>query len=88
MASQQAGSDVPDRLLSEQEKYRLERHRRERLNPLTLILMGAVLLLIMAGLFFLGGENQEDNDAVLEQAKQPIRQVSGAIQKFRRDCGC
>ena len=56
----------------------------ERLNPVHLIASGAILLLVVAALIFVGGTSQQDNDATLNRAKQTMGQVSGVVQNFRR----
>lgn len=58
--------------------------RLDRINPMILIGTGSVLLVLLAGLFFLGGDSQKDNDKILESAKQTIKQASSAIQSLRR----
>jgi phosphomannomutase/phosphoglucomutase len=62
----------------------LENLHLERLNPMALIGAGTALLLILAGLIFLGGGSQKDNDQMLERARQTISQVSGTVKNFRR----
>ncbi len=62
----------------------LQKLHLERLNPMLLIGAGGVLLAVLAGLIFLGGGSQKDNDAMLERARQTISQVSGSIKNFRR----
>jgi len=62
----------------------LQKLHLERLNPMLLIGTGGVLLAVLAGLIFLGGGSQKDNDAMLERARQTISQVSGSIKNFRR----
>jgi len=62
----------------------LQKLHLERLNPLLLIAAGAVLLLAVAVMLFVGGASQQDNDATLNRAKQTMGQVSGIVQNFRR----
>jgi len=62
----------------------LDKLRLEKLNPMVLIGIGGALLLLLAGLVFLGGGSQQSNDEMLERARQTISQVSGSIKNFRR----
>jgi len=62
----------------------LKKLHLERLNPMLLIGAGIALLVILAGLIFLGGGSQKDNDQMLGKAKQTISQVSGTVKNFRR----
>ncbi len=62
----------------------LRRLHLERAKPMVLIALGVAMLVLLAGLLFLGGGNQSDNNAMLERAKQTIGQVSGTVQNFRR----
>jgi phosphomannomutase/phosphoglucomutase len=59
-------------------------NRVEQLNPLVLIVAGAVLLILVAVLFFTGGASQSGNNAVLKQAEQVIGHVSENIQALNR----
>jgi len=59
-------------------------NRVERLNPLVLMVAGAVMLVLVAVLFFTGGASQSGNNAVLKQAEQVIGHVSESIQNFNR----
>jgi phosphomannomutase/phosphoglucomutase len=56
----------------------------ERLNPLVLVAIGAILLAILAMMLFVGGPSQEENEARLRQASQAVRQASGSVQSFHR----
>ena len=56
----------------------------ERLNPLVLIVIGAVMLVVLAVMLFTGRPSQEDNEAALQRARQSIGQVSDLVQNFRR----
>jgi len=62
----------------------LKKLHLERLNPFALIGVGIALLVILAGLIFLGSGSQKDNDQMLERARQTISQVSGTVKNFRR----
>ena len=62
----------------------LKKLHLEKANPIYLISAGAVLLIILFGLFFLGGNSQKDNEAILERAKQTLSQFSSAIQGMKR----
>jgi hypothetical protein len=56
----------------------------EKLNPLLLIIIGAVLLLALAAMLFTGRPSQEDNEAALERAKHSMGQTGERVQHFRR----
>jgi len=58
--------------------------RIEQLNPLVLIIAGAVLLALVVVLFLTGGASQGDNDAMVEEAHQVIGHVSEAVQNLNR----
>jgi len=55
------------------------------LNPMLLIAVGSGLLVLLAGIFLmLGGDRQKDNEALLEQGKQTLSQVSDSLQIFQQ----
>ena len=56
----------------------------DRLNPLVLMAVGAVSLVVLVVLLFAGGTSQQENDAILERAKQSMGQVSNLVQNMRR----
>ena len=56
----------------------------EKLNPLLLIVPGALLLLLLSVLLFSEGTSQDDNDAFYRTAEQTMRRVSGTVQEFRK----
>ena len=56
----------------------------ERLNPLVLMITGAVLLVVLALLLFAGGTSQQDNEDALDRARQTMGQVGGVVQSLRR----
>ena len=56
----------------------------ERLNPLVLMVIGAVILIVLAVMLFAGRPSQEDNEASLNRARQTMGQVNDLIQNFRR----
>ena len=58
--------------------------RVEKLNPLVLMIAGAVMLVLVAVLFITRGTSQSGNNAVLKQAEQVIGHVSENIQNFNR----
>jgi len=62
----------------------IQKWHLERLNPLVLIVSGAVLLAMLAALFLVGGTSQQENEATLNRAKQTMAQVGGVVQNFRR----
>jgi len=59
-------------------------NRVEQLNPLLLMVAGAVFLVLVAVLFFAGGTGSQGNDAQLKQAEQVIGHVSENVQNFNR----
>lgn len=62
----------------------IQKLHMEKANPLLLISAGLVMLVVLAGLFFLGGNSQNDNEATLERAKQTLSQFSAAVQGLQR----
>ncbi len=55
-----------------------------RVGPVVLIAAGVLLLAVLAGMYFLGHDGEDDNGAVLDQAKQATGEISDTIQYFRR----
>ena len=60
----------------------LQKLHLEWLNPLWLIVAGAVVLAALAAVLFLGGNSQSDNDKILESAKQTLGQMSTSMKDF------
>jgi phosphomannomutase/phosphoglucomutase len=56
----------------------------ERINPLVLIVIGALMLAALAVMLFTGRPSQQDNEAALQRAKQSMSQVKDLVQNFRR----
>ncbi|MGD9020175.1 MAG: phosphomannomutase/phosphoglucomutase [Lysobacterales bacterium] len=65
----------------------VQKLRLERINPLPMIIVGAVLLALFAASLFLGGASFEDNDEALERARYTLGQVTDVVHDFRRVLG-
>jgi len=59
----------------------------ERINPWILIIIGAVLIGTLALTLFLGGVSQQDNEVVLDQARQTMGRVGDMVQDYRQVMG-
>jgi phosphomannomutase/phosphoglucomutase len=62
----------------------LKKLHLEKANPVYMIAAGLVFLTILVGMFYFGGNSQNDNEAILERAKQTLSQFSAGIQSLQR----
>ena len=62
----------------------LQKLHLERLNPLWLIVAGAVVLVALVAMLFLGGNSQNDNDRILKSARQTLSQMSSTVKGYRK----